>query len=211
MRFTYLVLLGILFSTGAIAQPEVRNTALNQTDKRGQKQGMWFVQQPERMGEDAFTEFGNYNTSRKTGLWYHMNNLGEIIAIEQYRNNVLDGEVKYFENGRLTCIGHYRGLNPDQAFDTIYVEHPVTGAEKLMVIPTDRGTLRHGSWRYYDVATGRLIREEEYQVDELLSRQVFAIANADSAYYAERNKHLPHNTGAKYQPPRGKRVHYLTD
>lgn len=211
MRCLLTWLLLACFPVGAFAQQEARAAALNQTDKRGHKQGMWYVQQPERMGEDAYIEFGNYNANRKTGLWYHINNVNEITAIEQYRNNVLDGEVKYFENGRLITTGHYRGLNPDQAFDTIFVEHPVTGAEKLTIIPTDRGTLRHGLWRYYDPATGRLVREEEYQVDELLSRQVFTIANTDSAYYEQRNKRLPHNTGAKYQPPKSKRVHYFAD
>ncbi len=211
MRFIILMLIVWQVPHLLSAQPETKAPPLNQRDKQGQKQGMWYVQQPERMGEDAYTEFGSFATGRKAGLWYHINNVGEITSIEQYRNNVLDGEVKYFEQGRLTCIGHYRGLNPDQPYDTIYVEHPITGVEKLTIIPTDRGTLRHGTWRYYDVVTGRLIREEEYQIDELLSRQEFKIADADSAYYELRNKRLPHNTGTIYKPPRKKRVHYFAE
>ncbi len=214
MRFFLLIVALLFLARPAMAQPIVSNgkpAPINQADKKGRKQGIWYNTQPERMGEEAFSEFGNYINDRKTGLWYHMNNSGEIKAIEQYRNNVLDGEVKYFENGKLTCTGHYLGLNPDQAYDTIYVEHPVTGIEKLTVIPTERGTLRHGLWRYYDVRTGRLIREEDYQVDELVFRKEFALSNTDSAYYAERDKHLPHNTKRIYQPPAGKRYHYYND
>ena len=213
MRLLFVFLLLTLSSWLALGQitANASGSPLNGTDKRGCKQGMWYIKQPERMGEDAYSELGNYNAGRKTGLWYHMNNLGEITAIEQYRNNVLDGEVKYFENGNLVCIGHYRGLNPDRAYDTIFVEHPITGVEKLTVISTDRGTLKHGLWRYYDLQTGRLIREEDYQVDELIYRQVFSIANADSLYCEQRNKRLPHNTKHIYKPPPGKRYHYYTD
>lgn len=211
MRCAFLLFFLSVHAIVCLAQQEAKPAPFNQLDNRGHKQGMWYMHQPERMGEDAWSEFGNFNGGRKTGVWYHLNQNGEITSIEQYRNNVLDGEVKYFEHGRLTTIGNYRGLNPDQLYDTIVVENPVTGAEQFSVISTDRGTLRHGIWRYYDPRTGRLIKEEEYRIDELLSRQIFTIANADSAYYAERNKHLPHNTGQKYQPPRDKRVHYFAE
>jgi len=214
MRFAFFILFLLPLQLGAqppVAKSEEKPASLNQTDKRGNRQGMWYLQQPERMGEDAYREFGNFSGGRKTGLWYHMNSAGEITSIEQFRNNVLDGEVKYFENGKLVCIGHYRGLNPDQAFDTIFVENPVTGTEKLVAVSTERGTLRHGLWRYYDPKTGRLIREEDYQVDELLFRQEFALSNTDSAYYAERDKRLPHNTKRIYQPPAGKRYHYYNN
>lgn len=217
MKHLFLMVLACLvFPVYLFSQPEAlasnnKPSPLNQNDKHGKKVGMWYTQQPERMGEEAYSEFGNYNAGRKTGIWYHMNNEGEITSIEQFRNNVLDGEVKYFEDGKLVCIGHYRGLNPDYAFDTIYVEHPVTGVEKQVVVATDRGTLKHGLWRFYDPQSGRLVREEDYQVDELIFRQEFALSNADSAYYAERNKRLPHNTKRIYQPPAGKRVHYYTN
>ena len=178
---------------------------LNQTDRKGLRQGMWWIQEPARMGEDAYTEFGTYTQGRKTGIWYRMDNMGQIIAIEQYRNNVLDGEVKYFDQGHLICIGHYRGLNPDHDWDTILVVHPITGVEKLVPISTERGTLRHGTWRYYDPQSGRLTREEDYQVDELLAAQDFVVSTSDSAYYQHRNATLPHMKKGNYKPPAGKR------
>lgn len=203
MRYLIVILFSCL-SLSAAAQQEKQTSSLNQVDKKGRKEGMWFVQHPERMGEDAFSEFGNYVTGRKNGMWYRLDNIGQITAIERFRNDVLDGEVKYFEQGKLVCIGHYRGLNTDQKYDTILVMDPVTHYEKLTPIPTDRGTLKHGLWRYYDPQTGRLIREEEYVVDEVISRQDFAISNKDSLYYEQRNKMLPHMRKSIYRPPSGK-------
>lgn len=206
MRHFFLLAFVVLFPLSLFAQQnsEGSNAPLNQIDKKGRREGMWLVQQPERMGEDAYTEFGNYAVGRKVGTWYRMDNMGEVKAIEHYKNDVLDGEAKYFEQGRLVTIGHYRGLNPARAYDTILVVHPVTGFEKLTAIPTERGTVRHGIWQFYDPLTGRLIREDDYQADELMYHQEFTIANTDSVYYEQRNKNLPHNRKHYYKPPAGK-------
>jgi antitoxin component YwqK of YwqJK toxin-antitoxin module len=192
MRYLFLLLLGCFPVLLFAQQAEPKQAPMNQTDKKGRKSGLWLLQQPARMGDDAYTEFGTYMAGRKTGIWYRMDNMGQVVAIEGFRNDVLNGEVKYFEEGRLVCVGHYRGLNPDQKYDTILVMDPVTHYEKLTPIPTERGTLKHGTWRYYDAQSGRLTREEEYSVDEVISRQDFAISNRDSIYYEQRNKRLPH-------------------
>ena len=186
-------------------QADGTKTTLNQTDKKGRREGMWLIQQPERMGEDAYAEFGNYIAGQKFGVWYRMTPLEEIIAIEHYNRNVLDGEVQYYEQGRLVCIGHYLGLNPDQDYDTIFVTDPITQNEKMVRIATDRGTLKHGTWRYYDAATGRLAKEEEWSADELVDRKEFTISQFDSAYYQRRLKLMPHNQKHIYKPPPGKR------
>src|SRR5690606_26255968 len=116
---------------------------------------------------------GIYYHGRKMGLWYKMDDAGELLAVEGYKNDAKDGEVKYFDRGRLMAVGHYRGLNPDHPTDTIMVEHPITGVQELRSVSTDKGSLRHGLWRYYDPETGRLTREEEYQVDELIYTREF--------------------------------------
>lgn len=206
----FLCLFLLVFPLCAFAQQnENTRPPLNQLDKKGRREGMWLAQYPERMGEDAYSEFGNYIGGRKNGTWYRMDPSGELLAIERFKNDVLDGEVKYFEQGRLVCIGHYRGLNPGRAYDTILVLNPVTGFERLTPIPTERGTIRHGMWRFYDPETGRLIREDDYQADELMSRQEFPLSNKDSLYYEQRNKRLPHNRKKYYTPPAGKG--YKTD
>jgi len=185
-------------------------SSINQVDSKGNRIGTWWKRMPERMGEPAYSEVGNYDHGRKIGVWYKMDGEGDMMSIENFKNNVLDGEVKYYDRGHLTCIGHYRGLNPDHAYDTIMVTDPVTGSEFLKQISTDRGTLRHGTWRYYDPMTGRLIREEDYQVDDLLYRKDYAEAPRDSTYYKQREQFLLHNNNPNNKPS-GKRFSYLNN
>ncbi len=192
----------------AMVTTRAQTTTYNQTDERGRQQGQWIVRYPARMGEDAYAEWGTYEHGVKWGAWYRFDGDAQVTAIEHFRNGVLDGEAKYFENGALVCVGHFRGLNPRYQFDTIYVEDPVTNAETRKIIPSDKGTVKHGLWRYYDVRTGRLEREIDYQLDEVLVRQDFAIAAIDSAYYKSREAAMPHNQKHLYRPPRDKRVQY---
>lgn len=184
------------------------NVPLNRNDSAGKKHGTWMTTQSARMGDDAFTEFGSYEHGDKTGPWYKLDNEGDLVSMETYRNGVLDGEAKYFEKGHLICVGYYRGLNPSRPFDTIMVEHPETGAQILRVVPTERGTVRQGTWRFYDADYGRLTREEDYQLDELIAKKDFPMTKDDSVYYEKRNARLPHSKKATYQPPASKRVSY---
>lgn len=197
-------------SVGASAQTQdaTKQQPLNQLDARGQRNGLWWLSRPERMGEPAYTEFGTYDHGDKIGPWYKMDGEGDVTAIENFKGNVLNGEAKYFEQGHLYCTGTFRGLNPQYAYDTIVVTDPVSGAESLVSVPSAKGTVRHGMWRYYDPQTGRLIREEEYQVDELIYKKEFGLTKADSLYYQQRIQALPHNTGTKYEPPATRKHSY---
>ena len=105
-------------------------------------------------------------------------------------------------------MGHYRGLNPDVPYDTIIVVHPVTGEQSLRAIESERGTTRHGLWQFYDPQTGKLIKEEEYQVDELVYSHRFNLTKADSLASQAHIQELPHNKGVEYKPPADKQVKY---
>lgn len=184
---------------------------VNQIDAQGKKQGMWWYITKARMGEPGITEFGNYDHGIKYGPWYKINNEGDLVSIENFRNNVLDGEVKYYDHGQLYCIGHYRGLNPKQQYDTIVVTHPITHEESYKVISTDNGTMKHGTWFYYNPQNGHLVKEEEYQVDELIYHKEYEVSSkADSTFKKIHQKNLPHNKGDMYTPPHGKDVSYTT-
>ncbi len=171
---------------------------VNKLDPNGKRQGTWLITKGGRMGEDGYTEFGNYEHGDKYGKWYKIDDQGDLMAVESYRNNVLDGEVKYYDKGQLTCIGHYRGLNPETKYDTIMVVHPVTGEESLRAVESDRGTTRHGLWQFFDPQTGKLIKEEEYQVDDLVYSRRFDLTKADSLATQAHIKELPHNQGKEY-------------
>jgi len=186
-------------------------TNLNKLDSKGKRQGMWLTQKEPRMGEPGISEFGNYDHGSKYGTWYKIDNFGDLVAIEMFKNNVLDGEVKYYEQGKLYCVGHYRGLNPKNKYDTVVVMHPVTQEEEYRVIPTDNGSLRHGNWKYYDPNNGHLIKEEEYQVDELIYKKDYEVsAGTDSIYRRKHEALMPHVTGKGVKLPAGKKVSYTS-
>lgn len=196
----------LLVATAATAQqlPDKKKLKekLNQYDSKGMKDGLWLNRMPEKKGEGAYNEFGNYHRGEKTGLWYKMSIEGDLMAIENYKRDYYDGQVKYFTNGQLTVVGTYRALNPDVVVDTIIVEEPVTGAQELVAVKADRGTVRHGTWRFYDERTGRLEKVEEYQVDNLIYEEYFPMSKADSLYYEKRNANLPHMKKGSDKPQR---------
>ncbi|RYD59004.1 MAG: hypothetical protein EOP56_01885 [Sphingobacteriales bacterium] len=209
---TIFVLLALYVAMEATAQAKTdgQQPNINNLDAQGKKHGMWIVKEGARMGEAGYSELGSYNHGRKFGQWYKMNSDGEVVAIEHFRNNTLHGEVKYFEGGKLTSIGHYWGLNQDRTIDTIMVEHPITGDQSLVAVSSDRGSVRHGSWRFYDPESGRLVKEEQYQVDDLITSRDFTMTHRDSLYYYHRAARLPHNQKKPpVKAPRGKNVSYL--
>ena len=188
-----LAFLLFLFAAGPVAaQNTAGSAAVNMRDKAGKPHGIWYIRQAPRMGEPAYTEWGTYEHGRKNGVWYQTDAEGEIKAVERFRNDVKDGDAKYFESGRLIAAGPYRGLNPAREYDTVLVTNAVTGEEKPVKVRTDRGSLRHGLWRFYDQQTGRLMREVEYQIDEVIYQRSFLLTKDDSTYYEQRTKRLPH-------------------
>lgn len=182
--------------------------SLNKTDTQNRKQGMWFYSHEALRGEPAYMEFGNYQDGRKSGLWYKVDKFGQLMAIENFSNDVLNGTSHYYQNGRLVCTGNYRGLNPDNKYDSIYVTNPVTYLDTLVIVPSEKGSLKHGTWRYYNPMTGQLEREEEYQVDDLISSKRFTISSTlDSNYIKRREAEMPHNkfpkgTKPSHKPPK---------
>ncbi|RQO31427.1 hypothetical protein DBR32_05555 [Taibaiella sp. KBW10] len=175
---------------------EVKSAAdenLNKKDKQNRKQGMWFYNVPGQFGDPAYMEFGAYKDDQKTGLWYKLSKEQQLIAIENYKQNVLNGQAQYFENGKLYCIGNYRGIYSKYAYDTFLVTNPITLIDTLVATPSEQGYTKHGNWRYYNPVTGHLVREAEYQVDILLKEINYAQPIGLPA--TERPK-LPHEGGA---------------
>ena len=192
-----LCLVVLAFSTAGFAQPNAtpdgaEAAPVNQTDARGLRQGLWWMNIPAAMGEPASTQLGPYLDGKKHGMWYTMDNDGDLVSIERFSHDLLDGESKYFEKQGMVLTATYLALNPMFDYDTVIIVNPQTGAQFERIIPTDRGSLRHGPWRHYNPANGRLIAEEYYQADELIDRQV-VISKTDSAAIERRNAALPHN------------------
>lgn len=189
--------------TGATrVSPPAKSVVVNEKDAQGRPNGLWVLSEPAAMGEPATTEFGKYEHGLKYGPWYTLDIEGELMSMETFRNNVLDGEAKYFTKGRLSAIGYYKGLNPEREYDTILVEDPVTGAQILRPVHNERNTVRHGPWQFYDSETGRLVKEEEYQADSLIYSKNFPMSKADSVLYKKREAKMPHNRNTSQRPER---------
>lgn len=185
--------------------PKKPNVVFNRMDAKGKRNGMWWISEPSRMGDEGYIEFGSYYHGQKQGPWYRISDNNEVISIENYDNNVLNGEAKYFEEGKLTSIGSFSGLNPKNAKDTILVTDAVTGVERYKVIDNERGYVKDGVWRFYDAETGRLAREDLYQAGDLITRKTFQVNSEDSIYYSKRNLALPHLKNSNYKAPKSQR------
>ncbi len=202
------ILLIPFFARGQQPQPpeSEERLAVNKYDDRGKKHGMWLTSTPPRMGEEGISEFGNYLHGKKTGNWYRVDENGDLVSIENFRNDLLDGEVKYYDKGRLYCTGNYRALKASNPFDTIVVVDPISYEERYKVISTQIGSIRHGTWKYYHPPTGQVIREEEYQGDELVLKKDYEVsASLDSINQQIHQMRLPHNKKQRYSHPKAKR------
>jgi antitoxin component YwqK of YwqJK toxin-antitoxin module len=180
--------------------------SLNKKDKKNRKQGTWFIQKDALRGEPAYTAFGTFLDDEKEGLWYRLDKEGQLVSIEHFHHGLLDGVSQYFENGRLVCTGTYKSLNPAQKLDSFWVNNPVTNYDTLVIVPTWKGSVKNGLWRYYDPRTGQLTSEETYQYDLLIGKKDFHYTSkTDSLRIREWNKNLPHN---KPLSPRSRRKHH---
>lgn len=178
---------------------------LNKTDHKGQKQGLWFYRHEARMGEPLTYEYGQYLNDKKEGVWTTLDAQQRLVANENYHLGVLDGTSQYYDAGRLTCIGNYRGLDQSKEFETIAVTDPDTYKDTMVTVRTDIGSTKHGMWRYYDAVTGQMTREQEFQVDYLIFEKTYRnILATDSASNVKRVNSYISDKKNYYKPPAGK-------
>lgn len=137
---------------------------INAIDKKDQKQGKWVIHVPPLRGEPGYEDEGIFKNSKKEGVWRRYNLNGDLIAIENYRYGGKDGVQQYFTMmGDLGREESWRAYNPDAPYDTI----PIYGQGnnevlKYKIVKAEQYSVKHGTWKYYDPTTGRLIRSETY-------------------------------------------------
>ena len=174
-RMKFIFILMLFISAGSLAQwKDYRlindgKDTINRIDQKGIKQGEWVVRVESLRGEPGFEEEGEFVNNRKEGEWRIFNLMGDLIGIEHYRWGNKDGIAQYFDiNGALRLEQGWKALNPDKAYDTIMVED----VDKLdsyheVIIKNEGASLKHGSWKYYDPASGTVLRTENYTLGKL--------------------------------------------
>lgn len=173
--------------------PQTKDS-FNLYNEQAQKHGFWMYNTLENLDGFAYNEYGYYENDLRQGKWVKFDGIGRLISVENYNNDVLDGESAYFDKGLLTLKANFRGLNRKNQFDTILVVNPVDLEEFDVIVPTDMGTTRHGTWKYYNPKTGQVIKIEEYQVDSLISSFNYYISQKeDEATVKKMMSELPHN------------------
>ncbi len=137
---------------------------VNATDKKDQKQGKWIVRVAELRGEPGYEEEGIFKNGKKEGVWRRYNLNGDIIAIENYRYGGKDGIQQYFTMmGDLGREESWRAYNPDSPYDTIPIYG--TGSNEILkykIVKAEQYSVKHGTWKFYNPTTGRLIKSETY-------------------------------------------------
>lgn len=130
-------------------------TAVNQSDLQGKKQGLWEEKTP------AGSSKGNYNDDQKNGCWTSYAGDGKLIRIENFKNGIREGiavdidqrgylvSETYFVNNLIegTAKKYFYGTNPASMID--YVHGKITGKKKI----------------YYENSAGKLMEESEYKDD----------------------------------------------
>ena len=186
-KLTFIILLLQLFFSSAQAQYKtyelsVNRDTINATDKKDLKQGKWVITTGELRGEPGYVEEGIFKNGKKEGVWRRYNSNGDLIAMENYRFGGKDGEQQYFTMmGDLGRIENWRAYNPDAPYDTI----PIYGTDNNQIISykivkAEQYSVRHGTWKYFDPTSGRLIRSETYDHGFLPKELAPAIAITDN-------------------------------
>ncbi|MDB5200237.1 MAG: hypothetical protein JWO92_2200 [Chitinophagaceae bacterium] len=179
------VLLQFFFNMGFAQYKTYELTAdrdtINAIDKKDLKQGRWVLHVGELRGEPGYEEEGIFKDGKKEGVWRRYNLNGDLIATENYRYGGKDGVQQYFTMmGDLGRIESWKAYNPDAPYDTI----PVYGQGNneiidYKIVKAQQYSVKHGTWKFYDPNTGRLIRSETYDRGFLPKEPDANVAAAD--------------------------------
>jgi len=164
------ILFGLLLLTGTLTQAQlwtsyqlsVTGDTINCVDKKNLKQGKWVIRTEELRGEPGYEEEGEFADDKKEGPWRRYNLQGDILAIEFYKWGNRDGKQQYFTMlGDLLREESWKAVNPENPYDTIDVpdlNNPMVMQSKI--IKHEAAEVKNGSWKFYDPATGMILKTE---------------------------------------------------
>jgi hypothetical protein len=147
----------------------VKGDTLNGVNAKGQKEGKWINRYEEVRGEPGYEEEGEYKNGRKEGPWRLYSLEGDLIGLENYKWGNKDGNCQFFDkSGSLIREENWRAMNPDKAYDTLEVEDvDHLDHYKTVIVKNTGVAIKNGVWKYYDPATGFIIRTETFTLGKL--------------------------------------------
>lgn len=136
---------------------------LNRLDNNNKKQGRWKIHVNALRAEPAYDEEGVFKNNLKEGIWRRYDMYGLLLAQENYKWGNQNGLQQYLEQGQLEHDEYWRSVDPERKFDTIEVIDPydITKIDRK-IVKVESYAVPFGAWKYYDPATGRVIRTEHY-------------------------------------------------
>ena len=143
---------------------------INATRMDGTKDGKWVIRIDEIRGEPGYEEEGVYKKGEKDGYWRRYNLSGDLIAVENFKLGGKDGLQQYYTYlGDLEREEWWKGYNPDAPYDTIAIYG--TGSGEIVdykIVKAEPYSVKDGEWKYYEPGSGRLIRKEKWERNNLV-------------------------------------------
>ena len=148
-----------------------KGDTINAITKDGLKTGKWVEHTNELRGNPGYEEEGMYKKGQKDGFWRRYSLQGDLLAVENYILGGKDGIQQYYNYlGDLEREESWKGYNPDAPYDTIAVYG--TGSGEIVdykIVKAEPYAVKDGEWKYYEPGSGRLIRTEQWQRNNLLN------------------------------------------
>ena len=165
---------------------------LNAIDKNDQKVGKWVIEIPELRGEPGMVEEGMFKKGQKDGYWRKYNTMGDLLAVEHYILGGKDGIQRYFTFlGDLDREENWKGYNPDAPYDTVPIYG--TGSGEIVdykIVKAEPYSVRDGEWRYYEAGTGKLLRVETWDRNNLVKPNAPKSAPSDKPKKIEKTPEM---------------------
>lgn len=142
----------------------VKGDTINRVDNNNIKQGPWVVHVDELRGEPGYEEEGYFENGKKEGTWRKYTLSGDLTAIENYKWGEKDGKQQYYTKmGDLLREESWRATNPENPYDSVQVPDPVIPDKwEMKIIKLEVASVAHGTWKFYDPATGFITKQENY-------------------------------------------------
>lgn len=148
-----------------------KGDTINAITKDGLKTGKWVVEVGELRGNPGYVDEGMYVKNEKDGFWRRYSVQGDLLAVENYIKGGKDGLQQYYNYlGDLEREEMWKGYNPDAPYDTIAVYG--TGSGEIVdykIVKAEPYSVKDGEWKYYEPGSGRILRTEIWQRNNLVN------------------------------------------